>query len=148
MKFFARHTFTPGLVFVVLFTLSNSGITAVLHQCSMEKIQSDQSMECCTAPRAIDQAACEVPQGMPSPSITSQFTCHTNTIVGGLAGATALLEKENKTQLLKVDESAGIALRPNIYKPTINPSFSLSYFAPNISPPSVEKCVLNSSFLI
>lgn len=150
MKRFLQHIIVIGRLLIVLFVLANSGFTAVLHQCAMGGDQSAQSqpVECCSIPSENSRSACEVPQATPSSSIVSQFTCHTNTVVGGLVGTSALLEKQSKTQPSKLGEWSGNLAQQTVFKPIINHSFTLAYFAVDISPPSVEKCVLNSSFLI
>jgi hypothetical protein len=151
MRRFPKHIVVVGRLLVVLFVLANSGFTAVLHQCAMggeQSAQSNQTIECCSTSSENSRSACEVPQATPSSSIVNQFTCHTNTVVGGLAGTSALLEKESKTQLSKLGEWSGNLAQEIVFKPIINHSFTLAHFAINTSPPSVEKCVLNSSFLI
>lgn len=151
MRRFPKHIVVVGRFLIVLFVLANSGFTAVLHQCAMggdQSARSNQTIECCSTSSENSRSACEVSQATPSLSIVNLFTCHTNTVVGGLVGTSALLEKEIKTQLSKLGEWSGHLAQQTVFKPIINQSFTLAYFAINTSPPSVEKCVLNSSFLI
>ncbi len=148
MKLFTQNIALFSRLFVGLFLLASSGFTAVLQQCTMESGQSRRFMECCSSSDESNLTECEVPQTTPSLAFGSQFTCHTNTVVGGLAGTSALLEKKGKIQLSKLVEWSGNVLQQTVFKPISNHSSTLNYFALNVSPPSVEKCVLNSSFLI
>jgi hypothetical protein len=151
MNFFPQRTIIAGRILAVLFVLANSGFTAVLHQCAMESKQaapSDQSMECCDTPDRDNDAACEVSQGPSSAPHGIHFTCHTSTIVGGMPSTSALLSEQSKTQLSKFGEWSANFPQHAVSRPIINRSFTLDYFAINATPPSVEKCVLNSSFLI
>lgn len=148
MKLFTQNIALFSRLFVGLFLLANSGFTVVLQQCTMENNQSNQVMECCSISNEGGNPAREVQQATLSLATGSQLSCHTTTIVGGLVGTSALLEKESKVQLSKLGEWSGNLLQQTVFKPISNHSSTLNYFALDVSPPSVEKCVLNSSFLI
>ncbi len=72
--------------------------------------------------------------------------CHVNAVVGGLAAIQALLEKDTKAQnfdILSLFISTIVPIAPS----TNTSSCDYSY-TDNVSPPSVEKYVLNETFLI
>jgi CBS domain containing-hemolysin-like protein len=148
MKLFTRNSVLFSRLFVGLFLAANSGFTAVLQECTMESNESHQVMECCSISNESSNPAREVQQTAPFLATGSQLSCHTTTVVGGLVGTSALLEKESKVQLSKLGEWSGNLLLQTVFKPISNHSSTLNYFALDVSPPSVEKCVLNSSFLI
>jgi hypothetical protein len=130
-----------GRILAILFILANSGFTAVLRQCTMK---SDAPMECCSVPEKSDA----VQKNAYSPSIISQFSCHTTTVVGGIANTIALLQKDSAEQNARENElCAQLQLHTSITS-TVDHSTNPAHFAATLSPPSVEKCVLYSSFLI
>jgi hypothetical protein len=146
MKIFTPHMILSGRILAILFILANSGFTAVLRQCTMK---SDAPMECCSIPEKSDAASRDaVQKNATSPSIVSQFGCHTTTLVGGIASTSALLQKESAGQNAKASEFCAQLQQNTIITPTLDHSTNPAQLASNFSPPSVEKCVLNSSFLI
>ena len=146
MKFFSQHTIIAGRVLAVLFVVANSGFTTVLRQCTMK---SDAPIECCNVPGRSDPSSSDgIQKNASSPSIVNQFSCHTTTIVGGIASTSALLQKEFSKQIANGSDLSA-QLQP---RATFTSAFDLitnsARFAATLSPPSVEKCILNSSFLI
>lgn len=97
-------------------------------------------------PGMASKKACDdSPKPLSGPTFKSEFVCHTNTIVGGLTTKAGLLEKapvhnDHVNAFIVPAEDALIAATTTSYS-----SFS---YAISISPPSVEKCVLNATFLI
>ena len=148
MKYSKKHIVAFGRLLVLLFVLANAGFTAVLHKCSMENTQVTKLAECCGNSDESNRLACELPQSMSSSTHGVQFTCHTNTIVGGLTGTTALLEKKSKIQLSKFSERQVSLHQVSTFTSDVIHSIYFSFSSTSISPPSVEKCVLYSSFLI
>jgi hypothetical protein len=146
MKFFSKHTIIAGRILAILFVLANSGFTTVLRQCTMK---SDAPMECCNIPEKSDAASRDaVQKNANSPSIVSQFSCHTTTLVGGIASTSALLQKESARQNAKANEFCAQHQQSTTSTSDVDHSTNPAHFAATLSPPSVEKCVLNSSFLI
>ncbi len=146
MKSFSQHTIIAGRILAVLFVIANSGFTTVLRQCTMK---SDGPMECCSVPEKSDAASRDaIQKNANSLSIVSQFSCHTTTLVGGIANTLALLQKDSAKQNARENElCAQLQLRTAITS-TLDHSTNPAHFAVILSPPSVEKCILNSSFLI
>ena len=146
MKIFTPHMILSGRILAILFILANSGFTAVLRQCTMK---SDAPMECCSIPEKSDAASRDaVQKNGNSPSIVSQFSCHTTSLVGGIASTSALLQKESAKQNVKGNELCAQLQQNTTSTSTFDHSMNHAHFAATLSPPSVEKCVLNSSFLI
>jgi hypothetical protein len=79
--------------------------------------------------------------------LKADFTCDTSVLVGGVALKQALLEKENKPESNK-------AIISSIDSPSSNSLLQTDRRAHNlllskaVSPPSVDRYVLNGSFLI
>ncbi|TSA24386.1 hypothetical protein D4R75_01530 [bacterium] len=130
------------IVLAVLVLTASSGATTVLHRCQM------QAASCCSPNRNTNDDGCDQPMASPTgQSFKSDFTCHIDVVVGGIALKQALLEKENKPEL-------SIAAIPNVVSVGSSSllqadSPSHTYFVVHvISPPSVDRYVLNGSFLI
>lgn len=125
-----------------LVIVASSGATVLLHRCQME------AASCCAPNLPSEQDGCEEPVAAQSgPVFKSDFTCHVNVIVGGLALKQALLEKGNKqsSDVGVVVQVATFFLRGLVRSE--NPSYAF-FAARTVSPPSVEKYVLFDSFLI
>jgi hypothetical protein len=146
MKRFSQHIIVLGRLLAVMFVLANSGFTTVLRQCTMK---SDAPMECCSIPEKSDAASRDaIQKNATSPSTVSQFGCHTTTLVGGIASTSALLQKESAKQNAKANEFCAQHQQNTTSTSDVDHSTNPAHFAATLSPPSVEKCVLNSSFLI
>ena len=143
MKFFTENIVVLGRVTAFLFLVASSGFTTFLHICTME------ATECCDTSGATDHQACfdeETPSPVAGASIQNINDCHINTVAGGLAAIQALQEKDSKelnVNVLALLVSTFIPVGPNANAS----SFDYSY-SDNVSPPSVEKYVLNETFLI
>lgn len=136
----------PGRVLAILFILANSGFTAVLRQCTMK---SDAPMECCSGSKESDEATCDGSQNQAGLRlIESQFSCHSTTLAGGIASTSAFLQKESAKQTAMGNELCSQHQQYTTSTSAVGHSTNPAYFAATLSPPSVEKCVLNSSFLI
>jgi len=145
MRFFNRHILTIGRLFVLLFFLANSGFTVVLYHCTMGE------MDCCAGSDDEMSGACSMmdpPQTSSGPSITAGINCQSVIIAGGLKTDPTVVEKESAPRLLKVDLTAAFALDRSLSTDTSQfQSFSLTAVR-DVSPPTVETYVLNSTFLI
>jgi hypothetical protein len=145
MRFLSQHIPTIGRLFVLLFSLANSGFTIVLYHCTME------DMDCCSRSEETTSCACSMmdpPQSSSGPSVTSGDTCHSMTIAGGLKTDPTVVEKKSAARVIKMDLVASFP--PNLAPSTVSPQFQFhsSTASVNVSPPAVEKYVLNSTFLI
>ncbi len=143
MKLFTKNIVFMGRVVAFLFFVASSGFTTLLHICTME------ASECCDTSGASDHAACPNPEKsspVAGTAIKNADDCHINAVAGGLSAIQALLEKDGKTQkvvVLSVLASTFVSLAP------INNTSSFTYsYSEGVSPPSVEKYVLNETFLI
>jgi hypothetical protein len=143
MNSVARHTIAFGRVFTLIFLLVSSGFTTVLHICAKK------ASECRETSGASNQDA--YPNKQLSPRVTGMSVhnvdhCDRNAVVGGFYVFRTLLEKDSKAQIVEVR-----SLLPLTFdSPT--PSTILSWFnysySESVSPPSVEKYVLNATLLI
>ncbi len=143
MKLFKKHmALIAKLVLVVTITAS-SGLAAVIHNCTMER------MDCCGDSPNAGHNNCHLP-GVPSTGLTigSDVACHVNEIVGGLAIKSGEVEKDKRSVPTR---TAFVTIITSLYdslRHTSGSSHALLSLAAALSPPSVEKCVLNASFLI
>lgn len=146
MKFFPRHMILSGRILAILFILANSGFTAVLRQCTMKSIAP---MECCGGSDQSNESTCDGTQNQAGLRLVeSQFSCHTTTLVGGIATTFALLQKELTKQNIKTNEMCGRYQQNTICTNTLYHSTNPAQVTATLSPPSVEKYVLNETFLI
>jgi len=155
MRLINKHISTFGRFFLVLFFIANSGFTVVLYHCSMtHRAMADESsgMTCCAGMACCTCASCEDLAGPQTPAthvVTVNQQCMTATIAGGnLVEPTIVAREFNGQQILKADLLPGA-----VYETGIGSGLSLAIrhlatTASNVSTPSVEKYVLNASFLI
>lgn len=144
MKPFTKNIVSIGRIVAFLFFVTSSGFTTMLHICSM------QASECCDPSGASDHHACPNEEEKPAPvageSIQGVDDCHVNTVVGGLSAIQALLEKDSKVQ----NDSNHAPLVSTFVSLVPSTSTSVVSYSSteNVTPPSVEKYVLNETFLI
>jgi hypothetical protein len=130
------------LVLVVTIAAS-SGLTAVLHTCVMER------MDCCGHSPSAGHCDCGPPGVPPSgPSISADFTCDANTIVGGLTIKSGEAQKDKRSVPTRVAFATTTTSLYGSLSRTSGSSHTLLSVAAALPPPSVEKYVLNSSLLI
>lgn len=128
------------ILLAVLVLTASSGATAVLNRCLMEEAS------CCCPNETSNHDGCGVPNALPSGHVfKSDFTCYTSVVVGGVALKQALLEKENRQESGKA--VTFISPRSSGLLQSDTPSHTL-IVSQSISPPSVDRYVLNASFLI
>jgi len=121
----ARHSIAFGRVLTLIFLVASSRFTPILYLCVRE------------ANKALPEA------GM---SIYNVDSCHSRVIVGGLRVVLALVEggsKVEKVEVLSLLTSTFVSPAPG----NTSSWFSYSFFE-SVSPHSVEKYVLNETFLI
>ena len=108
-----------------------------------------EACECCDISGARDDDACpnkQVPSPVAGMSIHNVDDCHINAVDGGFTVVQALVEKDIEAQnveLFSLLTSTFVSPAPS----NTSSWFTYSYLE-SVSPPSVEKCVLNETFLI
>ena len=143
MRFSVKHIKTVRVAFALLVFFASSGATAVLHTCTLPK------MDCCAPASSGNCDGCnESAVPVSAPLLQADFTCHTNTFVGGVALKLALVEKENKSQQNKASVVFVLPSSFGFSNTVQAPSRYLFTLAASHPPSSVEKYVLNASFLI
>lgn len=131
------------VAFALLIFSASSGVTTLVHTCAVAK------MDCCAPMSSSKQDSCDASASPISGILLkADITCHTNTLVGGVAIKLALVEKEhqsrqNTTPVACIDPSS-----LGFSSTNQNPSQYQFALAVPHSPPSVEKYVLNGSLLI
>jgi len=146
MNIFAGHRKFAGGLAAVLFLLSNSGFTAVVHYCAMKV---SPSATCCSSMAHGN----ENEKGKRAPISESTIgappvDCHLTAFVGGLSDRLALVEKMNSLDSPKTEACFLTPQCPRfVYGLESHSSYAGALLAVSTSP-SVEKCILNSSFLI
>lgn len=135
MNYLITHRKVVESLITMLFFIASSGFTVVLHSCLMEETtccpQASTGTTSASVPVSVEQSAC----------------CSTN-IVGGLNTNPALIDKLQKTEQQKVGFAASAII---IASPNINAVATPNQLTSRVSlfaSPSVEKYILNASFLI
>ncbi len=143
MRFSLKHIRSIRVAFGLLIFFASSGATTVVHTCILVKA------DCCAPAPSANHDGCQQ-SALPAsaPLLKADLTCHTNTLVGGVALKLALVEKENKSQQNKISVAFVLPSSFGFSNTVLAPSRYLFTLAASHSPPSVEKYVLNSSFLI
>lgn len=144
MKFIILHIALLSRVTLLAFVVASSGFTAILRTCVME------TMSCCADAKVPQHMECdtEQPGDAPTLSIRADSQCHADILVGGMTTNPAVVEKEHKYQQTKLAIGANV-LSFNCFQaspPSLSPLFG--HTTAKVFPPSVEKYVLNASFLI
>jgi len=137
-----KHIKPLQLISAAFVFLASSGATIVVRQCSMD------TASCCNTASCDNDDACDQPVALPSDhSIKAEYSCRTTTLVGGLAIQQAVVEQPHKSLLIMA--VLGLVVPPDCRLSAQPPrSSSALLLADAASPPSVEKYVLNASFLI
>jgi hypothetical protein len=104
-------------------------------------------MECCQDMSGDMNADCSNPSLLPGvPTLRSDMSCTTTTLVGGLTTNPGVVDNSRPIQKIPV-----ITMLPSVCfscVQTLTNTVPIAPFAESISPPSVEKHILNASFLI
>ncbi len=145
MSFFTRHKRLAAGIAAAVFLLANSGFTAVVHYCAMK---TSSSPACCLP---FDNANIPTKEKNGYPSELTirapKSDCHTTSVIGGLSDRLALVEKANSLHLTKTN----FVFIPQSLQPPHPPGAQSSRAGICLleaTPPSVEKCILLSAFLI
>ena len=142
MRSFSGHSISFARLMVLLFVLANSGFTMVMYTCSMG---------CCGDGRICAPAGSGGRSSVPHSPIAiagARLSCMSMTIAGGFHTDPTVVEKKFSARPLH----GGVVLAAlSDQQPVIHslPSSTLKAFAGRwVVPSSVEKCALNSTFLI
>ena len=132
-----KHIKLLSSVAVLLFAFGSSGLTVVLHYCTMPQ------MACCVK---MDDDGTAGSRQTGVPSIQSDMNCSSSTLVGGYTTNAGIVDNNRSVHKISVDILP--ACNTVIGSQTVAASFSVRPFAENFSPPSVEKHILNATLLI
>ncbi len=136
------HNKVVGYLAISLFAFGSSGVAFVLQTCSMKS-----TMECCQSMNEKDSPDCaksSLPKG--AVAVQSDASCGTSTLVGGLTTNPGVVENNHLVQkatviVAPVNDVVACA-------PLLNTAIFAPQFAENVSPPSVNKHILNATLLI
>lgn len=157
MSFFTKNINLLKVIMAVLFFVGTSGFTAILeHCCCSEESAKHMEADKCLEPSAMMEHtetdhASSMEECLPPTSPTIAATgnaCHTKIVAGGLSSLLSLLEKEIKLQDSKLQIGNLSLSVSDLVIPVTTTAKSYSSLNLSSSPPSVEKYVLNASFLI
>lgn len=150
MKLFNRHKAIINTSFALLFFITNSGFTAIIESCRNTTMEN---MSCCAAEVKGGSKRCDCGDKQNGTvnglSYQGNSVCHSSKVVGGSLNLQALLEKSlssSNEKLLSSTTLTFVSITSNVIETTKSSLFSSSFLS--ISSPSVEKCVLYSTFLI
>ena len=145
MNFINRHIFILGRLFAVIFFLASSGFTVVLYHCTMDDMSICAPSDNCMAGNS-EAADHQQPSEI---SLTSAgIPCHTVSVAGGLHTDPSIVEKESSAKHIKIEFVLAPTSDSGLTSIVDQPIQLLSTNTSNVSPPSVEKYVLNATFLI
>jgi len=120
-----------------------SGVAGVIHHCTL----TQTSMDCCGSASSAHQDICfSIVPPTTGVAFASVFSCHTNTIVGGVAVRPAILKSIDPAGSLKLE-----ILVQAIIDPAVDGDFASHELAFNekaLPPPAVNSYILHSSLLI
>ena len=137
-----KHIKMIRVTLAVLVLFASSGAATVLHRCQME------AASCCSPNRNTNDDGCDQPFASPTGhSFKSDFTCHIDVVVGGVALKQALLEKENKPELSIAAIPSVVSVGSSSLLQADSPSHTF-FVVQVIPPPSVNRYALIGSFLI
>jgi len=142
MKRILQYSTSLHVVVLFVFLLASSGFTTILHECRVQ-----QQMACCAVPDRMNEDKCDQNIAPKSgPSFESDQSCHTNSIIGGLAVKQAIVDKDKNSKLHRaatvvLSVSSDISFSP--FSATRFDSRTGALFLP-----PVGKHILNSSLLI
>ncbi len=143
MLFLFKHTKLIRVTFPLLIFLASAGVTTLMDTCFAEE------MDCCASVPNSKNDSCDGPANLASGILfKADFTCHASKVLGGLAIKLGLVEKENKTQRYAIAVALIIPSSCELSDTHQNSSQYQFAFAVPHPPPSVEKHVLNATFLI
>ncbi len=143
MRYISKHILLVSRTLALATFLASSGFTTILHNCTMEVTA------CCEAPREVNHKDCggSVPANTEL-FIQSDAVCHINTVVGGITTNPAVLEKDGKSDIKKFQIAESILTTSIAGFNHLRSQFNSFSFDTAVFLPSVEKYVLNASFLI
>lgn len=143
MRYISKHIFLVTRALALATFLASSGFTTIVHNCTMEV------PVCCEVPKEIEHKDCG--ESLPANTglaVRSDAACHTNTVVGGVTTNPAVLEKDAKSGVKKLEIAESIVTTSVAnFNQLRTPLSSFSNDTP-VFLPSVEKYILNASFLI
>ncbi len=143
MQSLDRHIPVIGRLFLVLFFAANSGFSVALSYCTMSKGGDDA---CAMAATCNEHST---PGTSHDVSVGNHFQCMVNTVAGGLQTEPTTVEKHTLNRLITKLAELPVALPVLLSKEVVDQPLTLfSSAGINVSPPSVEKYVLNETFLI
>ena len=131
-----KHIAVLGRVVLILFVIASSGFTLALRICLMNSPDCCSTMCQDSAPSAKEA------------SVGAQMGCPKSIVAGGLNTNPGLIEKSVKLQNGRYEVLSVTVLHPERYAQPQNQFGQFTSYSSSSSPPSVEKYVLYSSFLI
>ena len=142
MKPFTKCSVNIHSLVAVLFFVTGSGFTVILHHCEMDNVT------CCETMREGSSRTMgnEMPQQGSTVAQVSASCCE-NVVIGGLNTTPVLLEKQSQKDH-KLDQVAVIVCSDVTVTHSVILSKHHLSSTETASPPSVEKYVLYSSLLI
>jgi hypothetical protein len=141
MKLKLQHNRLLAILTLIIFLSGSSGFTMVVTTCLME------SESCCQIPASMSDNGCDNPLQKSEVRVLSDMSCQSTSIVGGLKVDPATSDKNFKDGSAKLPHVTGLLSSNFASNNFSSPHFLLSSsFVP--LPPSVDRYVLNASFLI
>lgn len=143
MGYFSKYTLFVGRALALATFLASSGFTTIVHNCTMG------IPVCCEAPREINHKDCSerVPANKEL-AVRSNAACHTTTVAGGVTTNPAVLEKDAKSDVKKLQIAQSIITTSILRLDQLHTPLNFFSNDTSVFLPSVEKYILNASLLI
>jgi hypothetical protein len=143
MNYFLHHRKIFGSILLAFVFLTSSGFTVVVSHCTMAAVPS-----CCADMQNVEMSECSDAPAVTTHSIYgAEITCHVNTVVSSLNTTPATVEKSSLSKIFNSVSSILFLSGQLLQNSPASLSFT-THVPQHTSPPSVEKQVLLSSFLI
>ncbi|MDE3056777.1 MAG: hypothetical protein KGJ59_02325 [Bacteroidota bacterium] len=141
MRYFLQHKRVFGSVLLAFIFLTSSGFTVIVHQCTMAAVPL-----CCAEKQ--DNAG-ECSSTAPTCTIYGVvISCYVNTVVSSLNTTPATVEKSSLSKSFSAKSGSFALLSSGGFTANSPAVLNTAFVFQHTSPPSVEKRILLSSFLI
>jgi hypothetical protein len=140
-----RHRTTLGSFVLLLFFLANAGFTIVVSTCTMGAV----GCGCGSGTETCALGCCEVPRdNSPVVTLTSDGDCNATLVIGGLPEHPSIIEKTSAEAQVRPSYAMVPASSPGLEAPHAQCQTPIASVSTTVHTSSVEKYVLNATFLI
>ncbi len=143
MNALIKHRTPLGGLVLLLFVLANGGFTIVVSTCTMGAHGCVCGMENCAPGCCSFQ-----PDNAGEVTLSSDGDCHATFVIGGLPELPSIIEKTAAEGQARTPSAVAPALSPGLDAPAAPLLTNIFATVSSVRTPSVEKYLLNATFLI